>query len=146
MNATNTNEQKPHAHTPTLDAITQAEANHVEISRGKVIAWRGPWANKLINSPDFTASALNSSACFQVWEVTQNTYDWRTDASQHVCILRACQRVLSTDSPRPATGALDYMGHAGRVLVYNRDVEEREELACDLYEQRRRIYDDRGTP
>lgn len=106
------------------DAIKQSEQNHVELSNGEVVSWFGPLANKLINSPDFTATARNAAVTFQVWEVTENTYDWRWDASQFVCILRAQQSVLSTDKPKPATGALDYMGNENRVLVHNRDIPE----------------------
>jgi hypothetical protein len=128
-----------------IDAITQAEQNFVELFGGKVVAWRGHLAEKLFNSPDF-AVAVKSPSCFQVWEVTDSTHDWRTDASQHVCIHRANQSVLSTDNPAPATGALDYMGEANRVLVHNRDVKEGAPVDRVLFEMRRRIYDERGHP
>jgi len=130
--------------TETLDRITRAEANHVELEHGTVIAWRGRMANHLINSPDFGKSARESTACFQVWEVTEGSYDWRTDSEQRVCILRAQQQFLSSDT---GTGALDYMANENRVLVHNRDVKEAHEegdTPSVLFDKRRRIYDERG--
>lgn len=91
--------------------IALAEKNYVQCNGGFVEKWNGSLADKLQNSPDFEITPHP----FEVWEVTTDFHDWRTDCNKPVAILRAAQSSLA--------GALKYMGE-NRVLVWRKDVPE----------------------
>lgn len=69
--------------------------------------WKGTEAAKLLSSSDFKVVPFS----YAVWEVTNDTYDSRTDASNFACILRATQSTL--------TEALTYVNKENMVLVSN---------------------------
>ena len=95
--------------------INFAENNWIEID-GDNRNWNGGYADKLLNSSDFTVNPCS----YSVWEVTNSTYDNRTDAVNFASILRANQSTLA--------GALKYMTSDNRVLIYNKAYPEKSEV------------------
>lgn len=93
------------------DDIDLADRAWLQVETDGSITWNGGLATKLKNSPDFEVCKCP----FSVWEITGDTYDWRTDGEQFVAILRANQSTLEC--------ALQYMAE-NRVLVHNKNFPE----------------------
>lgn len=98
----------------TNQDITQAEQNHIEMVNGNAVSRKGPLCHRLLNSSDFHLTDFP----YAVWEVTNDTRDWRTCGENFACIHRANQSTLEA--------ALRYMTGDNRVLVWNKDVPEAE--------------------
>lgn len=94
--------------------IEIAEGSYIEMENGNVVDRNGHFTHKLLNSSDFHLTQFP----YAVWEVTNDTLDWRTCGENSACIHRANQSTLE--------GALRYMTSERHVLVWNKDVPEKD--------------------